>query len=698
MKSAIAILIILLDCLLAWMVSGSPLPLGQSFLLALVWLAGAVILRRNSFLLSFSVAAVFGCIQFYLFQTEQAFVVNLDLPGLFHVGMVFHWFFYLDGLASNKEDESGSGRTSFWMGLVGSAIIFWSIAPLEIIEYPMWMICLISILPFFLIIGSEIIPRRRAGLISLFAVGLFSLVLGQVSVFSQFGVSRFYEFLQKDAAEDSFDDERNRSAEQSDRTGPGSDSREIAMRADISFKHKVRFYTQADDSETFQNWISNPIYARTSTLVKFEGNNKMTPLRKGKWFYDGDDGNEDASTSISSTQVGKTYLYSMLINRSDLTQLPTLLGTRRIGAESVYEFAEGWYQLSVEEEIEWLRYRGEADWKYSIFPEGETSWVTSSIFPAPPESPYLSLPATPLGERIKEQTNSLLRNVPPEKHPQTIAGFIRGNCQYSLRYENPESLPPIENFLFSERKGHCELFASATVLMLRSAGIPSRIAYGYAGGQSDPKAQMIAFRDSDFHSWAEILLADGHTWAVFDTTPIVSDSARRPPVNANLSGLDLNRYEDIGKVEYVPVLEGISLGGRLDDILDWMSLHFLQLLLTIPVLGSLVWLFRQWRSRWGRSNSINPAGKIALPDASSKINPSFLDAILELGNSYGYQKRKGQTLAEFVDYLRSNGVGSPDLFEAVDYVYRIRYTGRERNSAEEKNYLRSIRKLISAAS
>jgi hypothetical protein len=57
-------------------------------------------------------------------------------------------------------------------------------------------------------------------------------------------------------------------------------------------------------------------------------------------------------------------------------------------------------------------------------------------------------------------------------------------CSYSLQMKNEQDLHPLDNFLFHENKGHCELFATSFVLMLRSVRIPTRIALGYLGAEN----------------------------------------------------------------------------------------------------------------------------------------------------------------------------------------------------------------------
>lgn len=76
---------------------------------------------------------------------------------------------------------------------------------------------------------------------------------------------------------------------------------------------------------------------------------------------------------------------------------------------------------------------------------------------------------------------------------------------------------PLANFLSTSHRGHCEYFASATVLLLRAAGIPARYAVGYAVDEYSPLEQAWLARARDAHAWAYAWYGDA--WHVVDLTP-----------------------------------------------------------------------------------------------------------------------------------------------------------------------------------
>jgi transglutaminase-like putative cysteine protease len=81
---------------------------------------------------------------------------------------------------------------------------------------------------------------------------------------------------------------------------------------------------------------------------------------------------------------------------------------------------------------------------------------------------------------------------------------------------------PVDAFLFDSRRGFCEHYASAFVVMLRAAGIPARVVTGYQGGEINPRGGYMIVRQSDAHAWAEAII-DGR-WQRFDPTAAVAPS------------------------------------------------------------------------------------------------------------------------------------------------------------------------------
>lgn len=79
----------------------------------------------------------------------------------------------------------------------------------------------------------------------------------------------------------------------------------------------------------------------------------------------------------------------------------------------------------------------------------------------------------------------------------------------------------VDEFLFDQQQGFCEHFSSAFVVLMRAAGIPSRVVTGYVGGYRNPIGGYWIVRNSDAHAWAEVWLP-GRGWVRVDPTAAVA--------------------------------------------------------------------------------------------------------------------------------------------------------------------------------
>src|ERR1035438_10034936 len=130
---------------------------------------------------------------------------------------------------------------------------------------------------------------------------------------------------------------------------------------------------------------------------------------------------------------------------------------------------------------------------------------------------YLQLPA--LASRSGELARSFAAGEAGDlARARAIERHLRSTYGYTLELPDREVADPLANFLFVRRKGHCEYFASSMAVMLRSLGIPSRLATGFQSGVDTPVSGLWLVRASDAHSWVEAWIP-GYGWTTFDPTP-----------------------------------------------------------------------------------------------------------------------------------------------------------------------------------
>ncbi|HEV3140953.1 MAG TPA: transglutaminaseTgpA domain-containing protein [Vicinamibacterales bacterium] len=130
----------------------------------------------------------------------------------------------------------------------------------------------------------------------------------------------------------------------------------------------------------------------------------------------------------------------------------------------------------------------------------------------------LQVPST-----IDPRVRALARQLGPEtaaakeKIARTIAR-LQTTCRYSLDVGAFKTADPLSEFLFDKKKGYCEYFASATVMLLRLQGVPARYVNGLSVRGEDRRGDHFVVRASDAHAWAEALVPDTG-WMEVDSTP-----------------------------------------------------------------------------------------------------------------------------------------------------------------------------------
>lgn len=159
-------------------------------------------------------------------------------------------------------------------------------------------------------------------------------------------------------------------------------------------------------------------------------------------------------------------------------------------------------------------YEGEAD---TNSPMPNISASTSTSYPEAVSSKYLQLPdldprIAGLAARVTAGSTSVYARA------HAIESYLKQNLGYTLELPSTEQKDPVAYFLFERRKGHCEFFASAMAIMLRTQGIPARLVSGFRGGEFNDLNGTYIIRGRDAHAWVEVYFPE-YGWAAFDPTP-----------------------------------------------------------------------------------------------------------------------------------------------------------------------------------
>jgi len=146
---------------------------------------------------------------------------------------------------------------------------------------------------------------------------------------------------------------------------------------------------------------------------------------------------------------------------------------------------------------------------------GYPNWVRQRFLDLPPDIP----------SRVKELALQLTASAPtPYDRVRAIEQYLRA-IPYTLDIPYPpQDQDLVDYFLFDLRKGYCDYYASAMVVLSRAAGVPSRFVIGYANGTYDLKSERFLVTEADAHAWVEVYFP-GAGWVPFEPT------AGRPPLS-----------------------------------------------------------------------------------------------------------------------------------------------------------------------
>ncbi len=287
---------------------------------------------------------------------------------------------------------------------------------------------------------------------------------------------------------------------------------------------------------------------------------------QGRWQLGDDsefkevDPNAPGSVRLPSYRLRRDVAATFLLFAPATSRLYSLPQTRWIDRPATFELTTN---PGGTMDIVSLRARG-------IVQQGESYQVVASMSAADVTSlratgraypqwtrAYLELPPeiTPRTRALAQQIVEEADAVSPYDQAQAITDWLRRNITYDLNLAPPPSnAEPLDWFLFENRRGYCNYYASAEVILLRSIGIPARMAVGFAQGEYRVETGAYHVLQENAHAWPEVYFTD-HGWVEFEPTagqpPLVRREGRPASEDfleplADPSGRDGGLLEDDG--------------------------------------------------------------------------------------------------------------------------------------------------------
>ncbi|GMQ76818.1 MAG: hypothetical protein BMS9Abin01_2115 [Gammaproteobacteria bacterium] len=240
---------------------------------------------------------------------------------------------------------------------------------------------------------------------------------------------------------------------------------------------------------------------------------------------------------------------------------------------------------------------------------------------------------------------------------ERVRAFFSRGFTYSLKLQAPQDgATPLADFLFRTRSGQCEYYATATVLLLRAAGIPARYAAGYAVREYSELEKRYVVRRRHAHTWALVWVNGG--WRDLDTTPAVWAALESADASWWQSVYDVGSWLAFLFAEW-------RWQEKQDDARSWM------LWMVLPLLVILVWRMAR-RQRVLRERDRDESGSRHFVRQGAE---SAFYAIERRLTAAGHERHQGEPMSAWLRRLAETGT-VPDTAELLGDILPLHYRFR----------------------
>ena len=322
---------------------------------------------------------------------------------------------------------------------------------------------------------------------------------------------------------------------------------------------------------------------------------------------------------------------------------------------------------------------------------------------------YLELPDD-LDPRISDLATQLTKDTRNRYDAaRAVETYLQTQFGYTLE-QKAGGEQPLADFLFNVREGHCEYFATAMAVMLRTQGVATRVVNGFQRGEYNETADVFVVRQRNAHSWVEVYFPGEDAWVAFDPTPAAGQnltgesSGITKRLTSYLDALEtywIQYFVAYDNAEQRSLMSSIRrsvanygretstwIGVAREELLAWWrdvrgdaggqrrlaAIGYGVALLAGLIIGVLafVWLYRRIvnLTLWSRLREFifgRQGGSIV----------EFYERMLSVLASKGFVREPHQTPLEFASAL-----GFPEAIGITEMYNRVRFGGRDLSGSE----------------
>jgi transglutaminase-like putative cysteine protease len=281
---------------------------------------------------------------------------------------------------------------------------------------------------------------------------------------------------------------------------------------------------------------------------------------------------------------------------------------------------------------------------------------------------------------------------------RTVA-YVQGAASYSLEVGKFHSRQPVTEFFFEKKRGYCQYFASAAVILLRAQGIPARYVTGFNVQEWNRPGGHFVVREADAHAWIEAYVA-GKGWIEADPTPDAEFAARREATRPGWAGEAMESVS-AWMAEAMIWVRGGDWGAAFRWL--WAQARILLLLVlrtTVGVVllaGAAAWMLVRWlrqRKKSASKKRARAAGRVETAENAPEL-ADLLARVEELWARGGAARPASRGPLEHLQKISPEKI-SPALRETsrkvVECYYRASFGGMHPEAGQIEELRRVVRK------
>lgn len=477
---------------------------------------------------------------------------------------------------------------------------------------------------------------------------------------------------------------------------PGLDSsaltgrHELPRQSDIKATGESMLYLRPHDPAQAAQLARDEVYVRSHTLDDWNDGAWSPALRGGQWLNDAADGRTDGTITLSAPSAVSVE-HTVFVMNADGYTLPALQNVSALRLPLVFALPGDVHQMQTAGDIRYDAVSAPLNW--DSLPDRATlrpGQTGLSVHTKTPDSAAIMDLIHGKTALDPSRLTTLAQQV------DAVKAWLSSQVKYSTVMQGDPDLTPLDNFLIGERKGYCDFYASAAALMLRFYGVPTRVAYGYAGGKFDERGGVFIFTDEAAHAWTEVFI-EGLGWAICDFTPpqgigqIPSPPQKPEPQfdEKQFAGQNEKPAEKPDKKEDEPA----TLASWWNDTMEKLSAmdpmeRMKQTTLWLAAAAVLFFLY-QWLRRRKKEKSSDGPDRFT----EDERQPAYFAEFVRIFQEAGIQRPRGATAREYLAAVRRRGMAAGEFDPMLAYHYARRYTDAEHDRTREEEFLATVREV-----